>query len=329
MAFGKTPQNADKEFQNLRVAQHGVFNQLSAENIYAETIDTDSGSGSNVPMGNLTAPIIDALQYYELQNSEVLSSVEPGSLAVGFGTAIPNATGTGNTSVGTNALSSDTSGLSNTAVGNSALQLNNTGSDNTAQGFGALSQNTLGNSNTAMGCSSLAKNSTGIGNTAQGQGALYSNTTGSANTAQGQSALYQSNGDDNTAVGTGALQSLTTGSANCALGQGADVSSGNVSNSIILGAGGTSSLSGQLVIHGTVSGVVTMSSGVVTIPSNALTSNTIVMVTRLGIYTSTALGLLSTEVTSNSIIVHSLSPQAPTTIETGDNSVIAFFAFEP
>jgi hypothetical protein len=328
MAFGKNPQNADQGYQNLRVSQHGGFNQLSAKSFDAMTVDADTVDAdtviantvvtNSIELSKLTVGIVDAQQYYELQNSEVLSSVEPGSLALGFGTAIPNATGTDNTSVGTNALSNATSGSGNTAIGNSSLNENN-GLFNTAVGYGSLQGNTTANFNTGVGVN-----------------ALKANQIGALNTAQGYSALATCNGgNSNVAVGAASLNTVTTGSSNSALGQGADVSSGTVSNSIILGAGGKSTASGQLVIHGTVRGLATLNAGVATISTTAVTSNTIVLFSRVNdnnnLQNIPLLGFLVATVSPGvSITVTSYAPsEEPLTILQSDNSSFFYFAFEP
>ncbi len=75
-------------------------------------------------------------------------------------------------------------------------------------------------------------------NTLIGKSAFASNTSGSNNTAVGyQSLTANTSGTNNTGIGAGALSLNTTGIGNTAIGQGAGVGSGNLTNTIAIGAG--------------------------------------------------------------------------------------------
>jgi hypothetical protein len=91
-------------------------------------------------------------------------------------------------------------------------------------GFAALSRNTTGTSNIALGVSALSRNTDGYQNIAIGD----------------QSLLFNSSGFRNTAIGLHALENKSTGEYNIAIGWRAGVSSGNPSNSIIIGNEGAS-----------------------------------------------------------------------------------------
>jgi hypothetical protein len=135
-----------------------------------------------------------------------------------------------NTSFGQDALSSVTNGFTNTAYGWKTLQALTTGDHNTAIGSQSLSRNNNGNYNTAVGSLALNYLTTGVENTAIGYGAGWYTTTGSYNIALGLEALTTNSiGSSNTAIGV-------------------QTSSGNFSNSIILGRAATATASNQFVV---------------------------------------------------------------------------------
>jgi hypothetical protein len=166
--------------------------------------------------------------------------------AIGLDSLQFNTTGNGNTALGEDSLNSNVNGGRNTALGLSTMRITTSSSGNVAVGFGALYSD-FASSNTAVGFEALTYNSTGALNVAVGYRALYSNTTSFANTAVGFQALRVNTGASNTAFGYGAGDTLTTGNLNVIIGSEADVDA-TVSESIVIGAGASVSLSNRAVI---------------------------------------------------------------------------------
>jgi len=119
---------------------------------------------------------------------------------------------------------------SNTTFGETSLKNNTSGAGNCAFGEATLLLNDLGSQNSAFGNNALRLNTTGTGNNAFGSNALGNNFTGTRNIAIGQNALINHN----------------LGSYN--IGIGYDITSGNFSDSIIIGNSATATGNNQLVI---------------------------------------------------------------------------------
>lgn len=138
---------------------------------------------------------------------------------------------------GYSVLFNNTEGYNNAAFGNNALYSNTTGSENSAFGVAALYSNTTGYDNSAFGTSALNSNTTGFLNSAFGVSALNSNTTGSGNSAFGVSALYSdTTGSFNSVLGQRSLFYNYMGSYNVGIGYNSGGNSGNIFNSILIGA---------------------------------------------------------------------------------------------
>jgi hypothetical protein len=165
------------------------------------------------------------------------------------------------TCFGTNSLSADTGGY-NSAFGFETLMHNSTGIVNDAFGSKALNANVTGSYNVAFGAGALELTLGGFGNTAIGGFSLYhlqgtgwsQSAIGCRNTAIGGSAMMNATtGGFNVAVGSECLKGLTTGSKNIGIGEriGTSIitgsnntliggtSTGDTSNTIIIGAGFT------------------------------------------------------------------------------------------
>lgn len=140
----------------------------------------------------------------------------------------------------------------NTGIGTQALGALTTGYNNTGVGVNAGRYNTQGYGSTFIGRDSGHHNTTGFYNTAIGQGSLFSNTTGNYSTALGTGALNSSNSSSNTAIGYRALFNVTSGVNNIGIGDnsglgittgsnntiiGKDINIGDVSNTVVIGAG--------------------------------------------------------------------------------------------
>jgi len=185
MSVGLTPQRADVSYRNAKIQHHLAVGQLvagtvDANDLVANTATIDTLNVNNLNQGSatfndLTANLIDALDYYKLQGAEVLSSTDANSIQVGFGTAPSvTSTGTSNTSVGTGVLGGLTTGSSNTGVGSGALVAVTTGSSNSAIGSGALAAVTTGSGNSALGHSANVSSGTVSNSIILGNGATSS-----------------------------------------------------------------------------------------------------------------------------------------------------------
>jgi hypothetical protein len=175
--------------------------------------------------------------------------------ALGYAALYFNTSGNNNDAVGYQALTSNTTGNYNAAFGDNALQANTTGLSNTASGYDSMYSNLTGANNTAFGANALYSNTAGKGNAAQGVNALYYNTTGIRNLGIGSNALYDNvSGSYNIALGFDAGYDQTTGNDNIYV---ANVGIGGESQTLRLGAQGTSGVLGSGILRAFVAGVAT------------------------------------------------------------------------
>jgi len=191
----------------------------------------------NITTGNYNT----ALGAYTLTNNTSVANT-----AIGYGALQYSSSASGNVAIGINAMTQATC-IDNIAIGNLSMQ-STTGNESTSIGHFTLRNNTSGSNNTALGNIALQQNTTGTGNTAIGKGALSNNTV----------ALF------NTAIGTNAAESNTVGEFNTCIG--GATSTGNFSNSIILGFGATAVANNQFV-----AGSVATNAGSVTVEVNTST----------------------------------------------------------
>jgi len=153
-------------------------------------------------------------------------------------------------------LGANISGVRNVAIGaNNGALAANTGSDNTAIGADALKANTTGIYNVAVGAIALSTATTVNANTGIGYNALRL-CTGQQNTAVGYEAGGSvSTGYDNVLIGQRAANyqnNLTSGSDNTVIGAYARLSSGTVSDELVIGryALGQGGSTGSLGVSG-------------------------------------------------------------------------------
>jgi len=254
-------------YQSLFSNTTGSYNTANGyQALYANnTSDGNTANGSYALYYNTTANYNTANGYAALYNNTTGTE----NTSTGHVALFANTTGYNNTANGSYALSSNTTGIENTANGVSALYKNTIGYFNIADGVDALRNNTEGSYNTANGDGALYSNTTGYWNTANGYQSLYYNTTAKSNTANGLQALYNNTmgnyntangwgslfsnttGFFNTADGLSALAANTTGNYNTALGEFADVSTGNLTNATIIGAGASVDASNKVWIGNT------------------------------------------------------------------------------
>lgn len=227
---------------------------------------------------------------------------------------------------------------------------------NTLMGYQALQNNVGGGStgnsgqfNTAIGYQTLSKNtgignSAGAGNTAIGYQALFNNGSGSTifqgnyNTAVGYlSGLNTAKGLQNTFIGYNSGKDIINGSYNTIIG--GNAATGDVSNNVVLsdGAGniklqidatGATTLNGALnklnLVTGAnkSTGTVTLSGGTVTVTTTAANAGSIILLTRMGINLSSALGVLSVTPAAGSFIINSYNSSG--SLLAGDLSTIGW-----
>lgn len=144
------------------------------------------------------------------------------------------------TAFGTYALKHLVSGDNNTAFGNRAGYGFTTGNSNTCFGSytgGYQETNNEGYGNTYVGSTIAAFSTGGNENVGVGQGALYYLTTGSYNMAVGRASLQEvTTGENNVAIGRLSGRLVTDGSNNTFVGANLNAG-GNVSDTLVVGAG--------------------------------------------------------------------------------------------
>lgn len=156
-----------------------------------------------------------------------------------------------NVNIGYNTgLNTDESSLSNVAIGSgSGASFTGGSSNNIAIGHNALPNGFISSTNIAIGQNTLLNNTTSSGNIIMGTDCGYNTTTGSINVAIGQGAFIANTvGSNNVALGWFALRNNSTGSQNTAIGSRAGANSGNIDNTISIGADSTALHNGSIVI---------------------------------------------------------------------------------
>lgn len=185
-----------------------------------------------------------------------------------------------NVAIGVEALATGANKNYNIAIGQNSME-NATGSNSIGIGGLAMSNGTIGDGIVGIGFRSLTTNS-GAGNTAVGYQTMYINTTGAGNTALGYEALKNlGSNSGNTAIGFEALKGntggfntsvgykstegattafrnvsiggfahsfLTTGDENIAIGHNSDVTSGTLTNTVVIGYGMAVSTNNTVVL---------------------------------------------------------------------------------
>jgi len=164
---------------------------------------------------------------------------------------VPTYTNEQNVNIGYNTgLNTDENSLSNVVIGSgSGVSFTGGSSNNIAIGHNALPNGFASSTNIAIGQNALLNNTSSSGNIIMGADCGYNTTTGSINVAIGQGAFTANTvGSNNVAVGWWALRNNSTGIQNTAIGSRAGANSGNVDNTISIGADSTALHNGSIVI---------------------------------------------------------------------------------
>jgi hypothetical protein len=179
-------------------------------------------SGNGTAGGTLSAAVVNAATWYEIDRQRVLSVA-----------------GTNNTFVGVNAgeVNPGNAAIDNSFFGASAGRANTDGDSNSFFGARAGIANTTGTGNSFFGASAGESNTTGTGNSFFGLIAGISNKDGFGNSFFGRFAGgANTTGDSNSFFGRSTGLTNTTGSNNTLIGQDADVASNNLTFATALGA---------------------------------------------------------------------------------------------
>jgi hypothetical protein len=164
---------------------------------------------------------------------------------------VPTYTNEQNVNIGYNTgLNTDENSLSNVVIGSgSGVSFTGGSSNNIAIGHNALPNGFASSTNIAIGQNALLNNTSSSGNIIMGADCGYNTTTGSINVAIGQGAFTANTvGSNNVAIGWWALRNNSTGIQNTAIGSRAGANSGNVDNTISIGADSTALHNGSIVI---------------------------------------------------------------------------------
>ncbi len=167
--------------------------------------------------------------------------------------------------------------------------------------------------------------------------------TGNYNVAVGYSAgKLNTTGNNNIFIGNNSGLDILTGSYNTIIGYPLPGTTGDVSNNVILADGqgniklqidatGATTLNGvlnKLNILSTgisrSSGTVTLGSGTATVTTSASKAGSIILLTRQSVNASSDLGELVVAASAGFFIITSYRHYAPSTIETGDKSIIGW-----
>lgn len=238
------------------------------------------------------------------------------SIAVGTSALMTNTYGYNNIAIGVESLYSNTNGYDNIAIGFRSMILSQTSIDNTAVGRRALQSTISSRSNVGIGSLALSSTTTGSQNTAIGTNSGYNNTTGSNNTYVGDIAgIGNQTGSNNVFIGCGAgnIVGATNVSNNVIIG--ADTGTTN-SNTILIAGGAyvyprlqvdVNGLFINTKVHG-MSGLATMSGGIVTVSNIYVTSTSVIQLTRqtagnatANVYVTNKLDYISFDIRSSSI----------------------------
>jgi hypothetical protein len=161
--------------------------------------------------------------------------------------SMENATGSNSIGIGGLAMSTGTIGDGIVGIGFRSLTTNS-GAGNTAVGYQTMYINTTGTGNTAMGYEALKNIGTNSGNTAIGFEALKGNT-GGYNTSVGYRASDgATSAFRNVSIGGFAHSLLTSGDDNIAIGHNSDVTSGTLTNTVVIGYGMAVSTNNTVVL---------------------------------------------------------------------------------
>jgi hypothetical protein len=225
-----------------------------------------------------------------------------------------------NTLLGSDAGVCLSSGSYNTSVGSMSLSNCVTGSNNIAVGYKSMVDTASGTDNVAIGYKSLRK-AQGECNLAIGSFAQALNVSGNGNVSIGQDSLYNLvSGNSNVAIGFEAGIDCNVGSDNVMVGSQTCFAPGT-SGSIILGSGGKSTSSDQLVISGKMSGEVQLESGTGVIMFSGVTSSSRILVTCQNPIGTVGFLYISNRIPGTGFTISSSS--------SGDNSMVAWLSFEP
>lgn len=229
-------------------------------------------------------------------------------------------TGKDNTFVGAECGASISTGCCNVALGSVALSECVSGNNNIAIGYKSLEDTTMCNDNVSVGYKSLRK-ARGECNIALGSFSQAQNSIGSGNVSIGQDSLYSfEGGKHNIAIGHESGVDSHIGDNNVMVGAQTNFAPGT-SGSIILGMGGTSSLSDQFVLSGKMSGVVQLQSGTGIVIYGGVTSSTRILLTIQEPNGVVGTVYVAGRIERTGFTVSSTSSK--------DNSLVGWFAIEP
>lgn len=262
--------------------------------------------------------------------------------AIGLLSLFHNTSGGNNIGIGWQANSAGTTASFNIAIGNNALVFNSSGQKNTAIGFEAMDSTTSGQSNTAVGYQVMHNNTTGIRNVAVGEGSFYYNTTGQNNIAIGSAAgtfigddvTYNTASDSSTFIGyrthalaVGQRNQIVIGSYAYGLGSNtAVIGNSNIVTTGVWGNLALQAIGNKLIIPtGTNAsvGTSTLSSGIVTVSTTAVSSSSLIFVvynTPSGTLASGLSAPTGSIVNGTSFVINSLTTAG--IVNTLDNSTV-------
>jgi len=280
-------------------------NGMDSSNVKFEIVPFNKTRTITVPRESALLPAIDDRDNTMLGSIAYASSegLCKDNTLLGSDAGVCLSSGSYNTSVGSMSLGGCVTGSNNIAIGYKSMVDTSSGTDNVAIGYKSL-RKAQGECNLAIGSFAQALNVSGNGNISVGQDSLYNLVSGNSNVAIGFEAGINSNvGSDNVMIGSQTCFAPGT------------------SGSIILGSGGKSTSSDQLVISGKMSGEVQLESGTGVVMFSGVTSSSRILVT-----CQNPIGIVGYLYISNRI------PGTGFTISSsssGDNSMVAWFAFEP
>lgn len=207
---------------------------------------------------------------------------------------------------------------SNTLLGCATYSLEDEAKDNTCVGDLCGTSITSGSRNVAVGSNSMLDVTVGCDNTSVGYSS-HKSTKGSKNVSVGALSLLYVEGDSNTSIGYNSGNNVN-GNNNVLLGAESDVGDPSHNGCIVLGVGGVTTSSEQLVIHGEMSGMAKLIDGRCVVYTSSITGVSRILLTNN--FPSGKIGMVYVGGrTSNGFTILSSSST--------DTSVIAWFMFDP
>jgi hypothetical protein len=283
-----------------------IINGGGFSRVYSENISLKKKSGLQT--------IFSILNQSGASVFESRTNDDNSNLILGVGAGSSMTTGGINTLLGTSAGTSITTGAINTIVGNQAGLLLSTGNYNSFLGVQAGRQTTTGEQNTYIGWEAGYNNINGVRNVAIGKSSAkfiadnITANTGSTNSVYigANTKSYNSNQDQETVVG---FDAVGDGSNTTVI--------GNINNKSIR-------LNGKIIIgSGSSVGTLNLSSGLGTITSTSITTNSIIWIT-----TKTLSGTSAHDYTYNISAAGTATitaRQSNGSTETGCNSTVQYW----